>query len=233
MNDRLKKLLFVLAAIAAGVFLAGIVADIYVANAGAKNIYSKIEDLPRAQAVLVPGAAVYRGGRMSAVFYDRVCTALEVYRAGIVKKILVSGDHSRDDYDEVNVAKDFFLKNGVLPQDIFVDYAGFDTYDSIYRAKHIFQAQSLIIATQEFHLPRALYLAREIGIEASGMKADLRAYDLGFYNFLRENAARVKAFLDVAANAQSRYLGNVIPITGDGRDSWDDSRNENQMINDK
>jgi vancomycin permeability regulator SanA len=218
---KFKKLLLVCAILGAGVVSAALAVDIFVAIAGARNIYAKVNDLPAADAVLVLGAAVWRNGRMSDVFYDRATVALEVYRQGLVKKILVSGDHSRGDYDEVNIAKDFFLKNGVPGDDIFVDYAGFDTYDSIYRAKKIFQVDSMIISTQEFHLPRAMYLARRLGIEASGIKADLRPYNLGFYNFLRENAARAKAFWDISANAFPKFLGAPIPITGSGRASWD------------
>lgn len=219
--NRIKKLLSVLAGLAAGLILAAMAADVYVAKAGTRNIYSEVGDLPRAQTVLVLGAAVWRNGRMSDVFHDRAAVALDVYRQGLVKKILVSGDHSRGDYDEVNIAKNFFLKNGVPGDDIFVDYAGFDTYDSIYRAKSIFQVESMIVSTQEFHLPRAMYLAQRLGIEASGIKADLRSYNLGFYNVLRENAARAKAFWDISANTGPKFLGDPIPITGSGRASWD------------
>lgn len=201
--------------------VAAVAADIFVAVAGSSQIYSRIQDLPRGQAVLVLGAAVYRGGEMSPVFQDRASVALEVYRSGKVDKILVSGDHSRGNYDEVNAAKKFFLKNGVAGKDIFVDYAGFDTYSSAYRAKEIFQVKSMIISTQGFHLPRALYMARSLGIDASGITADLRSYDLGFRNFLRENMARAKGFWDVVTGAKPKFLGDQIPITGDGRVSWD------------
>lgn len=219
--NKIKKLVIVFAAIFGGLCLAAIFADIFVAFSGPREIYAKIGDLPVAQAVMVPGAAVWRNGRMSDVFFDRASVALGVYRAGKVKKILVSGDHSRGDYDEVDIAKKFFLDNGVPGKDIFVDYAGFDTYDSVYRAKKIFQVESMIISTQNFHLPRALYLARRQGIKVYGIEADLRKYDLGFYNVLRENAARAKAFWDVAINAGPKFLGDAIPITGDGRVSWD------------
>jgi SanA protein len=219
--NKLKKLARVLAIIAAAALLMASCADIYVALSGREGIYSKIDDLPRAQAVLVLGAAVYRNGQLSDVFQDRASVALDVYRKGIVQKILISGDHSRGNCDEVNAAKKFFVKNGVPGQDIFVDYAGFDTYSSAYRAKGVFQADSVIISTQEFHLPRALYVARCLGLEANGISADLHKYDLGFYNVLRENAARVKAFWDVATDAKPKYLGDQIPITGDGRSSWD------------
>lgn len=219
--NKFKRLFLVALTVGILISAAALAADIYVASAGNRNIYSQTEDLSPAAAVLVPGAAVYRGGRMSDVFYDRAQVALEAYRAGKAPKILISGDHSRGDYDEVNTAKAFFLKNNVPGEDIFVDYAGFDTYDSVYRAKYIFRVESLIICTQEFHLPRALYLARELGIDASGIRADLHIYNLGFYNVLRENAARVKAFLDIATHAEPRYLGEQIPIAGDGRASWD------------
>jgi len=207
--------------IAAAVLGLAVVSDIYVAASGNSGIYTNLNDLPKAQAVLVLGAAVYRNGQMSPVFSDRASVALEIYRSGKVDKILVSGDHSRGNYDEVNAAKKFFVKSGVLGEDIFVDYAGFDTYSSMYRAREVFEVKSLIVSTQEFHLPRALYLARQFGLEAYGAKADLRAYDLGIYNLLRENAARTKAFWDVATNSQPKFLGEPIPITGDGRSSWD------------
>jgi len=202
--------------------LFAVVADIYVAISGKQAaIYKSVDGLPQAQAVLVLGAAVYRDGQLSAIFYDRASVALEIYRSGKVKKILVSGDHSVGNYDEVNAAKKFFLKNGVAGGDLFVDYAGFDTYSSIYRAKSIFQVGSLIIPTQDFHLPRALFISRSIGVEAVGISSDLRKYNLGFYNVLRENGARVKAFWEVAVAARPHFLGDVIPITGDGRSSWD------------
>lgn len=221
MKQEAIKLAKVILALAGAIILAIIAADAIVAFSGRNAIYGSANDLPDADAVLVLGAAVYRNGEMSAVFNDRASVALEVYNAGKVRKILVSGDHSRGDYDEVNIAKKFFLKNGVPGEDIFVDYAGFDTYSSVYRAKEVFQVKSLIISTQNFHLPRALYLARQLGIEAYGISADLRAYDLGFHNVLRENAARAKAFWDIITNSKPRYLGNIIPITGDGRASWD------------
>lgn len=201
--------------------IAGIFADGYVLWQGSRNIYSRTEQLPESRAVLVLGAAVWRHGQMSDVFFDRASTALAVYRAGKAEKILVSGDHSRGDYDEVNIAKKFFLDNNVPQEDIFVDYAGFDTYDSVCRAKKIFKVDSMIVSTQKFHLPRALFAARALGIEAAGITADLRQYNLGFYNFLRENAARAKTFWEVSFAASPRYLGEAIPISGDGRASWD------------
>jgi vancomycin permeability regulator SanA len=221
MDGTQKKAIKIIGGMLVLAALAAVFADIYVFCAGSRGIYETIQDLPPADAVLVLGAAVYRDGRMSAVFADRAAIALEVYNHGSAKKILVSGDHSKNDYDEVNIAKKFFIQNNVPSEDIFVDYAGFNTYDSAKRAKEVFQVNSLIVATQEFHLPRALYLAREAGIEAYGIKADRRRYDLGIYNTLRENGARIKAFWRVVSGAAPRFLGDAIPITGDGRESWD------------
>jgi SanA protein len=203
---------------AAGVLAA---VDAYVVLLGRQWMYRDIKDLPEAQAVLVLGASVFRSGQMSDVFRDRATTALEIYNSGKAKKILVSGDYSPADYDEVSAAKKFFLEKGVPAEDIFLDYAGYDTYDSVYRAKYIFKVKSLIISTQEFHLPRALYLARGLGIEASGVSADLRTYSLGIRNFFRENAARAKAFWELAAHEKSEVSGDSMPITGDGRISWE------------
>lgn len=221
MKKGLKKIVLVALILLLLVASLAIFADAYVFWRGSQGIYENVDDLPSADAVLVLGAAVYRDGQMSAVFADRADVALEVYRAGKVKKVLVSGDHSRNDYDEVNIAKNFFSQNRVPSEDIFVDYAGFNTYDSATRAKEIFQANSLIVATQEFHLPRALYLARQAGIEAHGIKADLRPYNPGFYNTWRENGARIKAFWRAFFKDSPRFLGEPIPITGDGRASWD------------
>ncbi|MFA6376501.1 MAG: ElyC/SanA/YdcF family protein [Candidatus Paceibacterota bacterium] len=222
MKEIIKKIIKALLITACVLVIFAVAADVYVAISGKQSaIYERIDDLPQSQAVLVLGAAVYRNGQLSAIFYDRASMALEIYRLGKVKKILVSGDHSVGNYDEVNAAKKFFLKNGVPGGDLFVDYAGFDTYSSIYRAKNIFQVSSLIISTQDFHLPRALFIARSVGVEAVGINADLRTYNLGYYNVLRENGARAKAFWDVATNTQPRFLGSIIPITGDGRSSWD------------
>ena len=221
MAQKLAKLIKISIIIIACLFLAAVGADIYVATADNGRIYDRADDLPPAQAVLVLGAAVYRNGAMSDVFTDRANVALEVYRAGKADKILVSGDHSRGDYDEVDIGKKFLVRNGVPAKDIFVDYAGFDTYSSLYRAKEIFQVKSMIVSTQDFHLPRALFIARSLGLEACGIKADRREYNLGLKNVVRENAARVKAFWDVATSAQPRFLGDPIPITGDGRDSWE------------
>ena len=138
-----------------------------------------------------------------------------------VSKILVSGDHGTVEYDEVNTVKAYLLENGVQPENIFLDHAGFDTYDSIYRAKEIFEVESVVIVTQEFHLPRAVYIGNSLGIETHGYIADRQPYVAAIWNSFRESLARIKAFLNVTLNSKPKYLGEPIPITGDGTLSWD------------
>ncbi len=174
-----------------------------------------------AQAALILGARVYDSGRMSPIFRDRVDTAFALYQAKRVEKLLVSGDHGQLDYDEVNAAREYLLERGVLEKDIFLDHAGFDTYDSVYRAKEIFGATSLMIVTQNFHLPRALYIADRLGIKACGQSADLQSYAGAERMETREIFARLKAFLNVKFKSKPRFLGERIDLNSDGRISWD------------
>lgn len=204
------------------IFLAGL-ASTAVENACKNSIYKNVGQVPEgAEAVMVLGAKVYAGGRMSDMLKDRADTALEIYQAGKAKKILVSGDHGREEYDEVNAVKNYLLDKGVPAEDIFLDHAGFDTYDSMYRARDVFQIRSLIISTQDFHLPRAVYIAKSLGIEAYGISADKHIYGNTAAVQAREILARDKAWLDVALGSKPKFLGSAIPIAGDGRASWDE-----------
>lgn len=173
-------------------------------------------------AVLVLGAAVYNGDRVSPVFADRLETAVELYQAGLVRKILVSGDHGTTLYDEVNAGKDYLLDKGVPAEDIFLDHAGFDTYDSLYRAKQIFRTNSFLVSTQDFHLPRALYIAKRLDLDAWGCRADKRFYNNIQQMKRREWFAKVKAWLDINLGVKSSLGGGQLDIEGDGRQTWDE-----------
>ena len=131
-------------------------------------ISTNISDLPESDAVMVLGAKVYNNGKPSPVLRDRLDYGYELYAQGKVKKILVSGDHGQIDYDEVNIMKDYLIEKGVPREDIFMDHAGFNTYDSMYRAKAIFCIETLLISTQDFHIARSIYIARKLGIDAYG-----------------------------------------------------------------
>lgn len=185
-------------------------------------IYQNLENVPSRKTGLVLGALVYSDGGLSDMVKDRCDTAFELYKSGKIQKILVSGDHGQVEYDEVNTMKNYLLKKGVKPEDLFMDHAGFDTYDSLYRARDIFKADSLIIITQEFHLPRAVYIAKLLGIDAVGIKADKTYYAGGTsYNEFREKFSNIKANLDILLQNKPKYLGDVISIDGDSRMSWD------------
>ena len=175
---------------------------------------------PRAQAALVLGALVERGGRPSPMLRDRIRAAAELYHAGRVEKVLASGDHGRLEYDEVNVMRRELLRLGVPDGDVFTDHAGFDTWDSVVRARRIFGVDSALIVSQGFHLPRAVWLARRAGLDVHGVAADVGGYGGQSRNgAIREIVARTKAAADVVTGAEPRFLGNEIPITGDSRAS--------------
>lgn len=186
------------------------------------RIFTNSDALPNAQAVLVLGARVKSTGELSGILQDRADTALDLYHSEKVKKILVSGDHGRKNYDEVNALKDYFLNRGVPAADIFLDHAGFDTYDSLYRARDIFKVESIIIATQNFHLPRAVYIGKKLGLSVSGYSADKHRY-LGQWRLsVRETFARVKAYFSILFKAKPKFLGDAIPLDGDSLRSWDE-----------
>lgn len=179
------------------------------------NIVSNTSDLSPAQVAIVLGASVYESGRLSAILQDRVDTAIAIYREGLVRKILVSGDNSTLSYNEVVPVRAYLLEQGIPPEDVFLDYAGFDTYDSMYRARAVFAVESAIVVTQSFHLYRAVYIAQALGITVQGVST---VHDTArARNYLREVPANVKAVLNVVLRSKPTYLGEPIPITGDGR----------------
>ncbi|MCK9293409.1 YdcF family protein [archaeon] len=200
-----------------------LIGSIYAINININRIGNNLCDMDNThkQAALVLGAKVWNNGSLSDIFKDRVKTAIELYNKGKVDKILVSGDHGQVEYDEVNTAKEYLLENNIKPEDIFLDHAGFDTYDSLYRAKEIFQADSLIVVTQDFHLPRALYIADKLEIDSCGVSADLQRYYGEDTRNRREVLAKVKAWLNITFNSKPKYLGDVIPLSGSGLDTWD------------
>ena len=182
-------------------------------------IYNEISEAPNAKAevAIIPGAAVLSNNDLSPILKDRVDMAIKLYELKKVSKIIVSGDNSTVGYNEVNPVRIYLLNKGVLDQDIFLDHAGFNTYSTMYRARDVFLVSSAIVVTQSFHLPRSVFLARELGINAHGVNAD--AGHILFKNYARETFANVKVVLDLILKTKPKYLGAEIPITGDGRDS--------------
>ena len=174
---------------------------------------SKLSDI---DCILVLGCSVKEDGRPSDMLHDRLRRGVELYELGASPKLLMSGDHGRQDYDEVAAMKQFAIDAGIASCDIFMDHAGFSTYESIYRAKEIFQADKILIVTQKYHLYRALYIANQLGVEAYGVDADYRTYIGQTIRDLREVLARNKDFLICIFKPEPTYLGQPIPIFGDG-----------------
>ncbi len=174
-------------------------------------------ELDDVDCILVLGAGVH-GTTLSHMLEDRVKTGIHLYELGSAPKILMSGDHGQDDYDEVNAMKDYAKEKGVPSEDIFMDHAGFSTYESMFRARDVFGCKKIIIISQEYHLHRAIYVAEYLGLEAYGVDSQLRPYavDTNIYNTVREFLARNKEFIYVRLNPKPTYLGEAIPISGNG-----------------
>ena len=175
--------------------------------------------------ILVLGCYVYEDGTPSHMLEDRLKQGVALSQDGASGKLLMSGDHGQTSYDEVAAMKLFAMNQGIASEDIFMDHAGFSTYESMYRAKDIFQADKVIIVTQQYHLYRAVYIARSLGIEAYGVAADYRTYSGQFVRDVREVLARVKDFVVCVFKPEPTFRGDAIPIFGDGNITNDENWN--------
>jgi len=222
LKSKIKRVLVIFGMLTVIIFSSILLIDQYVQRTGSKYIIGP-DGVPEADAILVLGAYVFPDGTVSFMLYDRLNEAYELYTSGKAGKILVSGDHGRKDYDEVNAMKKFLIDKNVPEEDVFMDHAGFNTYESIYRARDIFQVKKVIIVTQEYHLTRAVFIARVLGLEAYGVASDQHDYGeiMKIYR-LREVVARNKDFFTAKfLKPQPTFLGEIIPVTGDGRDTDD------------
>lgn len=213
--------IFIIAAfcLALLVLIYALIVNAYMVNSTEEKILTAEEsaELSDVDCVLVLGAGVH-GTTLSHMLEDRVKTGIQLYELGSAPKILMSGDHGQDDYDEVNAMKNYAKEKGVSSEDIFMDHAGFSTYESMYRARDIFGCKKIIIISQKYHLHRAIYVAEYLGLEAYGVDSQLRPYavDTNIYNTIREFLARNKEFIYVRLNPEPTYLGEAIPISGNG-----------------
>lgn len=213
-----RLIVIIIASLLAALFLLFAVINIIVLL----SAQSRIVDIEEAKAlgsfdcILVLGAGVWRNNCPSHVLEDRLKIGIEAYCAGVSNKLLMSGDHGRNNYDEVNVMKSFAMDCGIPSENIFMDHAGFSTYESMYRARDVFSAHRVLIVTQKFHMYRALYIANALGLEAYGLTSDLREYANATYSQLRESLARVKDFFMVIFKPLPTYLGEVLPVNGNG-----------------
>lgn len=181
-------------------------------------ILRSIEEAPSSTVAVVLGASVIKG-EPSPALQERAEAALDLYVTGKVQKVLVSGDDSVPGFDEVTPVRKYLVEAGVAPEDIFLDHAGFDTYSSMYRAKEVFGVTDAIIVTQSFHMPRSVFIARTLGIEAYGIVAEERGDPI--YNYTREWLASVKAAGDLLFKRVPLQVGESHPLTGNGQDTWE------------
>ncbi len=179
-------------------------------------------ELTDVDCIVVLGCQVKSDGSLSHMLEDRLKRGVSLYDLGAAPKLLMSGDHGTDGYDEVDAMKRYAVENGVPSVDVFMDHAGFSTYETVYRAKEIFGADKILIVTQEYHLYRALYIAQALGIEAYGVHADYRNYVGQLRYDIREILARNKDFVMCVFKPEPTYLGETIPLTGSGELTHDD-----------
>ncbi len=216
-----KKIVVVLSVLL-GLCLAGagivIGINLYMINSVSDRVLTTEEaaEIGDVDCAIVLGCLVWDDGTPSVMLADRIKRGNELYETGAVPKLLMSGDHGQNGYDEVNTMKQYAMKEGIPSSDIFMDHAGFSTYESMYRAKEVFAADTVIIVTQEYHLYRSLYIANKLGLNAYGVPADYHVYQTRYRNEARELLARTKDFLTSFWKPEPTYLGEVIPISGDG-----------------
>lgn len=214
----LKKIFFILVIIGIVILVTFTGINIYVKN----KVKDKIIDIEEAKkisdvdCIIVLGASVLDSETPSLMLEDRLKKAIEIYYNTSVPKLLMSGDHGGLYYDEVNVMKNYAIKEGVPSTDIFMDHAGFSTYESMYRAKEIFGAKKVIIVTQEYHLTRAIYIAESLGLEAYGVPAENIRYKGQTERDIREFLAIAKDFFSVIVKPEPSVMGGTIDISGDG-----------------
>ena len=201
--------LLILIAAALVLFLPRLLTAIY----ASQRSYS-VADAPVRRVAVVFGAGLWRDGSPTPVLRDRVATAANLYFSGKVEKLLMSGDNRFVEYNEPGAMRAYALELGIPDQDIVLDYAGRRTYYTCYRAKQIFSVQQVILVTQSFHLPRALYTCNALGLEAVGVPSDLRQYrnsSLAYWN-LREVPATLVALWEVYVSKPTPVLGEPEPI---------------------
>ena len=202
-----------------------IIANLYVKASTNKQIlgendYTKLSDI---DCIIILGAGVW-GDKPSPILEDRLLEGIKLYQNNVSDKIIMSGDHGRESYDEVNIMKNYAIEKGIPSENIFMDHAGFSTYESIYRARDIFKAKKIVIVTQKYHLYRALYAANCLGLEAYGVGADPRQYSGATFRELREILARDKDFIKCIFKPKPTYLGDTIPVSGNGDVTNDDKK---------
>lgn len=208
----LKKILILVVSVCIISLAAITIINLYMIKSTEENIIS-IENTKdfKAECIIVLGAMVYSDGTPSPILKDRLDKGIELYNKGVASKLLMSGDNGEKEYNEVIHMRAYAIKKGIPKEDIYLDYAGFSTYESMYRLKEIFQVKRAVVVTQQYHLYRALYIGEHKGLELCGVPAADR---LGGQKGrdIREVFARVKSFGLVLINADPTYMGDPVPL---------------------
>lgn len=178
-----------------------------------KLIFTELKDVPKVKVAIIFGAGI-NGDQPSRYLKDRLDAGISLYKNNKVDKILLSGDNGKDEYDELTVMKLYCQKNGVDTTKIYIDYAGFDSYSTMFRAKHIFHVDTAILVSQKYHLNRCIYLGDKLGIKSFGYSADRGVYPGYRYYVFREKLSVTKAALDVIRGRIPKYLGESVDING-------------------
>lgn len=211
---KLKKLIFIFLLIIASGLLVIWGLHAYILNTSSTSIFHTIDTVPASHTVIILGASVHSDGKLSPILQDRVDTGLKLYNHGKAKRFLLSGDNRKSDYDEVNSMKNYLMDRDVPESHIFTDPAGIDTYDSMYRSRAIFEVPSAIVVTQQFHLPRTIFIAKNLGLNYSGYPADSRQYKTEDGLRRREKIANFKAVFELIFHHRPVNMGQKKPVTG-------------------
>jgi SanA protein len=190
-----------------------IVANLLVSSNARGKTFDEIQDVPHNRVGLLLGTSREgRSGNLNAYYSFRIDAAFELFEAGKIKYILISGDNGTREYDEPTMMKNDLVARGVPASRIYLDYAGFRTFDSMERALKVFGQKQFTVISQKFHNERAIYLAESFGIEAIGYNAKDVKKNAGFRTRLREYFARAKVFIDLWTGKKSKFLGEPVKI---------------------
>ena len=190
--------------------------NIYIVESSKSNIIKNNDDIPKdIDCILILGASI-KEDKPSKMLEDRLLKGIELYQKNISSKIIVSGDHREDDYDEVNVMKNYLIEKGIPSEKIFMDHYGISSYDSIYRAKKNYKANKIVLVTQKYHLYRSIYIAKRFDIDVYGVPAKEITYPGQDKRNVREFFARIKDFFKAIVKPEPDFLGEVYSIKGNG-----------------
>jgi SanA protein len=188
----------------------------YIKNKYEPTIISEISNVPKKYTAIVFGAGIRKNNAPSLILQDRLDAAIELYKAQKVNKLLLSGDNRKHTHDEPLAMYNYLVNKGIPADSIFLDYAGFDTYSTLYRAKHVFLVKDAVLVSQAYHLRRSAYIANGLGLDVASYTSTKRGYAAGTWYAVREVIACAKASINLLLHSKPKFLGEPINIYGKG-----------------